>query len=68
MGWYLHADALDSLTRELRRYLETYHRQNPLKPNISIEELRAKVRALGERVCLMALEELRQQGSRSRGA
>ena len=61
-GWYLHADALDALTRELRRYLETYHRQNPLKPNISIEELRAKVRALGESVCLMALEELRQHG------
>ena len=62
MGWYLHAEALDSLTRELRRYLETFHRQNPLKPNIASEELRAKVRGLGERVCLMALEELRQQG------
>ena len=62
MGWYLHAEALDALTRELRHDLETYHRQNPLKPNISIEELRAKVRGLGERVCLMALEELRQQG------
>jgi selenocysteine-specific elongation factor len=60
-GWYLHADALDSLRRELRRCLETYHRQNPLKPNIPIEELRAKVRGLGERVCLMALEDLRQQ-------
>jgi selenocysteine-specific elongation factor len=63
MGWYLHAEALDSLTRELRRYLETFHRQNPLKPNIASEELRAKVRGLGERVCLMALEELRQQGA-----
>jgi selenocysteine-specific elongation factor len=62
MGWYLHAEALDALTRELRRHLETYHRQNPLKPNISIEELRAKVRGLSERVCLIALEELRQQG------
>ena len=62
MGWYLHAEALDALTRELRRHLETYHRQNPLKPNISIEELRAKVRGLSERVCLVALEELRQQG------
>jgi selenocysteine-specific elongation factor len=62
MAWYLHAEALDSLTRELRRYLETFHRQNPLKPNIASEELRAKVRGLGERVCLMALEELRQQG------
>jgi selenocysteine-specific elongation factor len=61
MGWYLHAEALDVLTRELRRHLETYHRQNPLKPNISIEELRAKVRGLSERVCLIALEELRQQ-------
>ncbi len=63
MGWYLHAEALDSLTRELQRYLETLHRQNPLKPNISSEELRAKVRGLGERVCLMGLEELRQQGA-----
>jgi selenocysteine-specific elongation factor len=63
MGWYLHAEALDSLTSELRRYLETFHRQNPLKPNITSEELRAKVRGLGERVCLMALEELRQQGA-----
>jgi selenocysteine-specific elongation factor len=63
MAWYLHAEALDSLTRELRRYLETFHRQNPLKPNIASEELRAKVRGLGERVCLMALEELRQQGA-----
>jgi selenocysteine-specific elongation factor len=63
MGWYLHVEALDTLTRELRRYLETYHRQNPLKPNISLEELRAKVRSLGERVCLMALEELRQHGA-----
>jgi selenocysteine-specific elongation factor len=62
MAWYLHAEALDSLTRELRRHLETFHRQNPLKPNIASEELRAKVRGLGERVCLMALEELRQQG------
>jgi selenocysteine-specific elongation factor len=62
MGWYLHADALDALARELLRHLETYHRQNPLKPSISIEELRAKVRGLSERVCLIALEELRQQG------
>ena len=62
MGWYLHAEALDALTRELHHDLETYHRQNPLKPNISIEELRAKVRGLSERVCLIALEELRQQG------
>jgi selenocysteine-specific elongation factor len=63
MGWYLHTEALETLTRELRRYLESYHRQNPLKPNISLEELRAKVRGLGERVCIMALEELRQQGA-----
>jgi selenocysteine-specific elongation factor len=63
LGWYLHAEVLDALTSELRRLLEAYHRQNPLKPNISIEELRAKVRGLGDRVCLMALEELRQQGA-----
>jgi selenocysteine-specific elongation factor len=62
MGWYLHADALETLTRELRSSLETFHRQNPLKPNTSIEELRSKVRGLGERVCLLALERLRHQG------
>jgi selenocysteine-specific elongation factor len=61
-GWYIHTDALDALTRELHRVLESFHRQNPLKPNISIEELRAKVRGLGERVCVLALEELRRQG------
>jgi selenocysteine-specific elongation factor len=62
MGWYLHADALDTLTKELQRYLDAFHRQNPLKPNLSIEELRARVRGLVERVYLMALEELRRQG------
>jgi selenocysteine-specific elongation factor len=62
MGWYLHANAFDTLTRELRSHLETFHRQNPLKPNLSIEELRARVRGLGERVCLLALEQLRHQG------
>jgi selenocysteine-specific elongation factor len=62
MGWYLHADAFDTLTRDLRGSLETFHRQNPLKPTISIEELRAKIRGLGERVCLLALEQLRHQG------
>jgi selenocysteine-specific elongation factor len=62
MGWYLHADALDALTKELQRYLEAFHRQNPLKPNVSIEELRARVRGLVERVYLMALDELRRQG------
>jgi selenocysteine-specific elongation factor len=62
IGWYLHADIFDALTRELRADLETFHRQHPLKPNISIEELRAKIRGLGERVCLLALEQLRHQG------
>jgi selenocysteine-specific elongation factor len=62
LGWYLHAEALSALLTTLRTHLTTYHRQNPLKPNISIEELRAKVRGLGERVCLLALEQLGQQG------
>jgi selenocysteine-specific elongation factor len=62
MGWFLHTDAFEDLTRELHAGLQTFHRQNPLKPNISIEELRAKVRGLGERVCMLAIEQLRQQG------
>jgi selenocysteine-specific elongation factor len=62
MGWFLHTEAFTALINGLRSHLTNYHRENPLKPNISIEELRAKVRGLGERVCLLALEQLRQQG------
>jgi selenocysteine-specific elongation factor len=62
IGWYLHTEALSALTRALHDQLTIYHRQNPLKPNISVEELRAKIRGLGERVCLLALEHLRQRG------
>ena len=62
VGWYLHAEAFTTLAAELRNHLTNYHRANPLKPTISIEELRAKVRGLSERVCLLALEHLRQQG------
>lgn len=62
IGWYLHAEAFEALTKALLHHLSTYHRQNPLKPNISTEELRAKIRGLGERVCLLALDQLRQRG------
>ncbi|MGH8057542.1 MAG: DNA/RNA-binding winged helix domain-containing protein, partial [Candidatus Entotheonellia bacterium] len=62
IGWYIHAEAFQGLAAELRRQLEAFHRQNPLKPGISLEELRAKVRGLEERVCLQALEELQQRG------
>jgi selenocysteine-specific elongation factor len=61
IGWYVHTEVFTALINDLRNHLTNYHRQNPLKPNISIEELRAKVRGLGERVCLLALEQLRQQ-------
>jgi selenocysteine-specific elongation factor len=63
VGWYLHTEALGTLTKELQRHLEAFHRQNPLRPNLAVEELRAKVRGLSERVCLLALEELRQHGA-----
>jgi selenocysteine-specific elongation factor len=62
IGWYLHSDALEHLIKELHRALDAFHRQNPLRPNISIEELRAKIRGLGERVCMLALEDLRRRG------
>ena len=62
MGWFLHAEVFGELTKTLLDQLTSYHRQYPLKPNISAEELRAKVRGLGERVCLLALDQLRQQG------
>jgi selenocysteine-specific elongation factor len=61
LGWYVHADALRNLTAELHQHLAAFHRQNPLKPGIPLEELRSKVRNLEERVCLLALEQLQQQ-------
>jgi selenocysteine-specific elongation factor len=63
MRWYIHAEAFDALTADLRRHLENFHRQNPLKPGMSLEELRAKVRGLDERVYLLALEHLQQHGT-----
>jgi selenocysteine-specific elongation factor len=62
MGWYIHAEAFEALTADLRGQLENFHRQNPLKPGTSLEELRAKVRGLDERVCLLALDHLQQLG------
>jgi len=62
LGWYIHLTAFGALTVELRQHLERFHHQYPLRPGMSLEELRAKVRGLEERVCLQALEELRQQG------
>jgi selenocysteine-specific elongation factor len=61
LGWYIHIEAFSALMAELQRQLELFHRQNPLKPAISLEELRAKVRGLEERVCLQALEELERK-------
>ncbi|MBI3327004.1 MAG: selenocysteine-specific translation elongation factor [Nitrospinae bacterium] len=62
LGWYMHTEAFRALSTELRSQLEAFHQQNPLKPGISLEELRAKVRGLEERICLQALEELQQAG------
>jgi len=62
IGWYIHTEAFGGLAAELQSQLEAFHRQNPLKPGISLEELRAKVRGLEERVCLQALEELQRRG------
>jgi selenocysteine-specific elongation factor len=63
LGWYLHAEAFERLTAALHEQLAAFHRQQPLKPAISLEELRAKVRGLEERVCLLALEELQRRGT-----
>ncbi len=60
-GWYIDEEAFRDLKAELRSELDAFHRQFPLRPGISLEELRAKVHALEERVCLLALEELQQE-------
>lgn len=62
LGWYLHEQAFRHLTSELREHLATFHRQHPLRPGTSLEDLRTKVRGLDERVCLLALEVLQTQG------
>jgi selenocysteine-specific elongation factor len=62
MRWYVHEEAFRNLTAELRQHLAAFHRQNPLRPGMALEELRGKVRTLEERVCLLALEQLQQQG------
>jgi selenocysteine-specific elongation factor len=62
MRWYVHEDAFRTLTAELRQHLAAFHQQNPLRPGMALEELRGKVRNLEERVCLLALELLQQQG------
>jgi selenocysteine-specific elongation factor len=62
LGWYLHEEAFNHLTTELRDHLATFHRQHPLRPGTSLEDLRAKVRGLDERVCVLALEALRERG------
>jgi selenocysteine-specific elongation factor len=62
MRWYVHEEAFRNLTAELRQHLAVFHQQNPLRPGMALEELRGKVRNLEERVCLLALELLQQQG------
>jgi selenocysteine-specific elongation factor len=62
MRWYVHEEAFRNLTAELRQHLAAFHQQNPLRPGMALEELRGKVRHLEERVCLLALELLQQQG------
>jgi selenocysteine-specific elongation factor len=62
MGWYVHEEAFRHLTAELHQHLAAFHRQNPLRPGLALEELRSKVRNLEERICLLALEQLQQQG------
>jgi selenocysteine-specific elongation factor len=62
MRWYVHEEAFRNLSAELRQHLAAFHQQNPLRPGMALEELRGKVRHLEERVCLLALELLQQQG------
>jgi selenocysteine-specific elongation factor len=62
MGWYLHEDAFQALMAELREHLAAFHRQQPLRPGTSLEDLRAKVRGLDERVYMLAIEALQRQG------
>ncbi|MDP6619447.1 MAG: SelB C-terminal domain-containing protein, partial [Nitrospinota bacterium] len=49
-GWAVHHEALEGLESEIKTLLEQFHRENPLRPGISKEELRSRFPGLPEKV------------------
>ncbi|MBI2881032.1 MAG: selenocysteine-specific translation elongation factor, partial [Candidatus Tectomicrobia bacterium] len=57
-GWAVHRDALESLESEIREVLGKFHRENPLRPGVSKEELRSRVPGAPDKVFGFALRRL----------
>ena len=45
-GWAVHSEALQALESEIQKTLERFHKENPLRPGISKEEMRSRIPAL----------------------
>jgi len=59
---YIHARHIDGLKKHLLESLDAYHRQFPLKPGMSKEELKSKLPAdIGQRLYHLLLAELVKQ-------
>jgi len=60
---YLHRDASDRLRAQTLALLEAFHRENPLRPGISREELRSRAGHAQERVFAQLLGALEAEGT-----
>jgi selenocysteine-specific elongation factor len=60
--WYLHPDSYGRLRGLVTATLEEFHRQNPLRPGMSREELRSRAGGAEERVFSRLLASLESEG------
>jgi selenocysteine-specific elongation factor len=61
--WFLHVEARARLSGETLRLLEAFHREHPLRPGMSREELRTRAGAPEERAFSRLLEALEAEGA-----
>ncbi|MFQ5830327.1 MAG: selenocysteine-specific translation elongation factor [Candidatus Methylomirabilia bacterium] len=61
--WFVHAEAQARLRARVLELLEHFHRQNPLKPGISREELRVRAGGMEERIFTHLLTALETEGA-----
>ncbi|MFQ5693957.1 MAG: selenocysteine-specific translation elongation factor, partial [Nitrospinota bacterium] len=57
-GWAAHRESLEDLESEMKRILERFHRENPLRAGISKEELRSRIPGAPDRVFGISLRRL----------
>ena len=60
--WLLHRARYDQASAEMRRLVEEFHRNNPLKPAMFTEELRSKFPRMADKVFSALLRDLTATG------